>query len=468
MIETAMKGLPRITMAGKAFLVWILLFPALVQGQTQSPLTLEQVQSLLRIGAPDTTVAHEIRTRGVAFALNRDLLAQLETEHAGTMTLGALREFLPILDEAKRAIPGLLRAIYSALDQGNPSAVRLSVSNELINNSIKLDTICRPFTYRAHYVESIIERPQRRFEVRARVLFKPLDEHAYVLLFRVAQDNFVLEDVTEPSAEWFGPEFSAASELTRRFVYAVKAGRQDVLAQSVSAGVDTSRFIKDACWQLLLQDVNQVQVGQVRLNSYKGLKTYVSTNLPGNFLVDQFDGEYRIVSAFNGIESSMYFFNDREGKCRDSRQHFKSAEDPNLESYTLKRFGINAPLPTEQTPLTTAGPTQASVPGTSQIVRVTVRHKHKALSFGPGAASNYFCEGELIVGPNAVEYDCNQRDAATQRCERTSLSPVRDVQYKDGGLRIVGRGGNWDFFGNDTDLKTIFDLLSASLAHDKK
>src|SRR5258708_26117258 len=154
----------------------LLLIPILLCAQAQGPLTLDQVRNLVNIGVPDATVAREIQARGIAFTPDRELLSQFERTLAGIKTLAALRNFLPMLDEAKKQIPQALQSIYSALDQGNPISVRASMSNDLADNTAKLDAICKPFTYRAHYVEAIIERPQKRFEVRVRVLFKPLEE----------------------------------------------------------------------------------------------------------------------------------------------------------------------------------------------------------------------------------------------------------------------------------------------------
>ncbi len=71
------------------------LLSAELHGQAMPPLTLDQVQSLLRIGAPDATIANEIASRRVAFQPSLALLNELEHEGAGNQTLAALRKLIP-------------------------------------------------------------------------------------------------------------------------------------------------------------------------------------------------------------------------------------------------------------------------------------------------------------------------------------------------------------------------------------
>jgi hypothetical protein len=78
----------------------ISLVHANLHGQAGSPLTLDQIQSLLHLGAPDLTIAHEIEARGVAFQMSSPLLNQLEHQSAGKETLAALRKLIsPAADE---------------------------------------------------------------------------------------------------------------------------------------------------------------------------------------------------------------------------------------------------------------------------------------------------------------------------------------------------------------------------------
>lgn len=59
------------------------------------PLSLVQIEQLMTIKAPDTVIAREITTRGLAFAVDRSIVDDLQGKGAGTQTLGALRSAIP-------------------------------------------------------------------------------------------------------------------------------------------------------------------------------------------------------------------------------------------------------------------------------------------------------------------------------------------------------------------------------------
>jgi hypothetical protein len=421
--------------------------PPLLCGQAKAPLTLDQVRKLVTVGAPDDTVAHEIETRGIAFVPSRDLLAQLQGQRAGSKTLAALHDFLPMLDEARKEIPALLKTIYGALDEGNSNSIRPSLSNELANNSSKLDQICKPFTYNAHYLEGIIERPQRRFEVRVRVLFKPLEERAYLLWFGVAGDNFQLQDVSEPSADWTQPQLSAGEQLVRKFVYAVNAGRNDVAEQIVAPRLVGSLPSSKTITAIRNSKISQISTQVLAMFEYKGLKirNEIWVHEEGKmccstyeFLVEP-SGDAKIV-AWN-IGSAKSF----------------ESEDAALEYATLKRFGLPATPPPESTAVASSAPPAAGT-STSPVqqqqpepMRFNVRHRHKPgfIVSGPEAASISFCGGVLTIDKGTVQYFCNQPDTGKNRCERVTFTDIKEVKYQENGLRIVTRSGSWDFFFPD-------------------
>ena len=67
----------------------------LLNGQSRQlsrPLTLDQVQALIRNSTPDAAIAKEIRHRGISFGLNSQLLAELIKLGAGPKTIESLRE----------------------------------------------------------------------------------------------------------------------------------------------------------------------------------------------------------------------------------------------------------------------------------------------------------------------------------------------------------------------------------------
>ncbi|QQR74529.1 MAG: PEGA domain-containing protein [Holophagales bacterium] len=96
----------------------LLAFIAIVgTAEAATPVSLGEIQSFLLIGKPDTEIAAEIQSRGVAFPVTRDLLAQLRSKGVGSETLAVLRSRLsgPIL--MLKVQPGESEAV---IDGGSP------------------------------------------------------------------------------------------------------------------------------------------------------------------------------------------------------------------------------------------------------------------------------------------------------------------------------------------------------------
>ena len=249
---------------------------------------------------------------------------------------------------ARREIPGIVSRVYAALDDGNPLSLRPVLSERAKNDFQVFDAICKPYTYRAHYIENIIERPENRFEVRVRVLVKPTDERAYVLVFVNKGGSFVLDAVGDPPESWFAEDKERAIEVARQFVYAAKAGKADVLSKLAPAGMDVTGFVTDKCWRQFFYDVGDVRAG-AELESFKGLKVKVTMNLDlagvfgwkgigsSYFYVERVEDDYKIVAA-DPRGNTFGFYMPLEG-CRDLT-HFAKVEDPNLEARTLARFNL--------------------------------------------------------------------------------------------------------------------------------
>ena len=244
------------------------------------------------------------------------------------------------LDAVHQAIPGLLDRIYAALNAGNPQVIAPIVSGTLLNDQKKLDALTAPFLYRAHYIENIIARPDDLFEVRVRALWKPIDEEASILFFRRRGGAFVLEDVDLDTAS-FQPELDAAADLARRFTRAARAGDEDTLRQLVSPGFDLAPFVKDACGRGFFQNVENVRPNFAGAVSRRpGLQIDVRltfdacTFSSGKFIVVEWlDGGQRIVSLETSCHGMVNF------RCAPGN-YGRQASDPNLEAYTLKRFGL--------------------------------------------------------------------------------------------------------------------------------
>jgi len=323
-------------------------------GPTQ-PLSFRQVERLVQIQAPDATVAAEIRKRGLDFAPTKATGETLRRLGAGPETLQAIDELRPMLDDAKQAIPAVLTKIYQALDQGNPQAIRPFISPQIAGNSRLLDSICRPFTYRAHYIEAILERPGQQFEVRVRALYKPFDEQARVLTFHPYQGTFLLVQTDGATADWFGVQKEAAVDLARNFIYAAKAQQASVLAGLVAPDLDVSQYTQNACWHEAFQGVNEIRDSSADLDARRGLKikVHVSALVQGakafmytaedvsDFWIDRVHDQYKIVAARPLYDHS--FSRNAPDACRHLDQSFfASVEAPTLEDDTLKRFGLPA------------------------------------------------------------------------------------------------------------------------------
>jgi hypothetical protein len=259
----------------------------------------------------------------------------------------------PAIVAARRIIPKIVAGVYMALDHGAPSAVSAVLSPNVRNNFQILDAICRPYTYRAHYIENIIERPDNHFEAWVRVLFKPLDERAYVLTFQHQRGLFVLDGIAEPPPNWFQEDEDRAIELSRQFVFAAKAGNQDVLSRLVTADMPIATFVTEECWRNFFEDVGEPTLDSVKLTSYKGQKIKVAMrmDLPGvlgyhtggygtgYFTFERIASTFKIV-AVDPIGSTLLM--PLRDACPSGTP--KVVEDPNLEARTLKRFHLDTPL----------------------------------------------------------------------------------------------------------------------------
>src|SRR5688500_18337438 len=80
------------------------------------------------------------------------------------------------LDMAIQSMPGILRNIYAALNDGRPNNASSFLNKSIFESTSSLDKLCQPFTYRSHYVESVVEQRHQQtkwFVARVRTLSKP-------------------------------------------------------------------------------------------------------------------------------------------------------------------------------------------------------------------------------------------------------------------------------------------------------
>jgi TonB family protein len=241
------------------------------------------------------------------------------------------------LSDARAAIPKALDAIYKSLNDGDPTGAARYLPQKILQSTNALDFICRPFTFRGYYIEAMAARPDERFQARVRVLFKPLDERAHTMMFHVAKGQPVLEDMQETGDDWWNPEKEEAKGVVRRFVYALKAGRNEIAMGMVSPNFPFSKCIEDVDVQKHLARVAEVQTSRVSREQDRGIKIVVGVEFPEFFSysfeklfsLERIGGEMRIVRAFYPLMG-----------LNDPVRWPQFYEDPEIEQNTLKRFGL--------------------------------------------------------------------------------------------------------------------------------
>ncbi|MFQ5694673.1 MAG: tetratricopeptide repeat protein [Terriglobia bacterium] len=330
------KGKVWLTSARRRFSVAALLFVVTLSAagllgtlaQEKPPLTLEQILELLRIGAPDAVIANEIQKRGLAFVPTPGTLQELRTRGADQATLKAVEEFIPLFEEAQRHIPRLLTALYRALDEGQRTRLTAFVFRELLDDPRRLDTICAPFTYQAHYLESIHESQRRIFSARVHFLSRDVKERVYDLEFVPVGESFMLRNVTVPRGAFPSEQVQQAVDAARRLVYAQCAGQSEVINQVATPGllrsIEFARRGRERGWGAFVDcGSGQFDFAQGSVVDHFGLKVKVRVTGLSFSGTDIFIGQIQHGWKVVRIETGNTV-----------------AEDPRLRSYTLERFGV--------------------------------------------------------------------------------------------------------------------------------
>jgi hypothetical protein len=180
------------------------------------------------------------------------------------------------LDVAKKEIPEVLNRIYSALNDGRPGDVAPFVAREMLNTS-SLDSLCQPFTHRAHYIASIVERPDGSFLARERVLLKPFNEKAGLMLFKESSGRFLLVAARDDP---FTQEQEEAKEAVRQFIFAARAGKWDIVSRyaSLHLPIDT---LKEPEWEAYLAGITKAEVDAIEIRRDRGIFMRLSVSVRG-------------------------------------------------------------------------------------------------------------------------------------------------------------------------------------------
>lgn len=236
-----------------------------------------------------------------------------------------------------------------------------------MNDSHQLDAICMPFSYRAYYVSSVIERPGPVFEARVRTLFKPFEANAQVFTFQPYMGSFMLMRVEKDT---LSAEIESAKEAVRQFIFAVRAGRWDVAARYALPGLPLEQM-KSPQWAEYFSKITSANAshdgtitkGGILLLIRVDVRNY-SSYLP-DFLVDPENG--LIVRAF--FRSPENIFSQLPDPA--------GFTDPDTEANFLKRFGLlQASLsPTKAAPPNPVEKTAPSLAETMQLIQDTMKEQ---------------------------------------------------------------------------------------------
>lgn len=236
------------------------------------------------------------------------------------------------LAAARQSIPAVVSRIYSALDSARLNDAGPLLSADILKNPETLDFLCQPFTYRGHYVVSVVEQADGSFLARVRALFKPFREGAYTLFFKESEGGFVLYRVeTDPLTQ----EREAAVDAVRQFILASHSGDWETVRRNSSPHLPIDEM-KAPEWERYLSRIEHADGdGQVTVNSGHGgitlgLRFGVRNFQDPDFLVDPATG--KIIRAFFKIGTN---FTNLSSPPNDS-----GISDPDIDEYTLARFGL--------------------------------------------------------------------------------------------------------------------------------
>lgn len=297
-------------------------------------------------------------------------------------TLPVSEPKLPALsdDELKDRV----KRIFASLNAGKPEDLKGLLADRWLSQIDTLNRLCPPFGYRAHYVEKIerTESPptppgddadyrryndpnQKPYAVHVRVLLTPFEEKSEI--FELGRTGIVeaFDGLLAIDSEGRGSlgtllryKENTIHFFVVKFLTHTQEGNREEAKKLVSPKLDITAVFKnrDAPTPKELKRFSprghrrQNGVGLTHWKGIRFLAVLVSSNDQGDdkvlwkFLVDENASSYRIVGIaykrINGDESDHDYTIFPEAPANGV------VVDPDVEQYTLQRFGLVSP--TEQ------------------------------------------------------------------------------------------------------------------------
>jgi len=233
---------------------------------------------------------------------------------------------LPPVAAAEAGISGALERIFAALNDGNRRAAADYFTPELLDSQRKLDEICRPFNYRAHYIEKIVDRGDR-FEAWVHILYKTPGEELASYEFVPKQNQYVLLRKADPL--WMTGAPMELVDTGERFLLALREGAtkayEPLLSQSLR---ETGNVVQGATKGL--RRMRSARFREFRQRTIQGaalieVRYEISMFNFANVYFEKIDGDFKVVAldfptAANHSEPDI--------------------EDPEISARARKRFGL--------------------------------------------------------------------------------------------------------------------------------
>jgi hypothetical protein len=275
-----------------------------------------------------------IAVRGVAEHVSDWWVATTTRTPTPTLSIPDPPPSVPVvtLDVAKRTIPEILKQIYGALNDGRPRDAAPLLHPAFFNTVNGPDYLCQPFNYRAHYIVSIVERPNSVFLARVRTLFKAGGERSYLMYFTSPTGDHLW--LNNAANDPFDNEKMIATNVARNFIFAARAGTSEI-AQTIMQLRRPGDYlgVYHQTWQETFKAIKSVELqrGGVEISS----EPFLSLKVP--LVVD-------VVTQYEHVDVSVDPITDAIIEVDWGFANMKSPiiKSADFETLSLARFGLGA------------------------------------------------------------------------------------------------------------------------------